>query len=224
MDERILLFGGKSQAIIAYEMLREQGRDVAFVFDPFLKRPYFAFDGAFGNDKLALAKFLGEATDFVVCIGAEHGLARVKISEMLAETHGLRPIDLISPNAIVDPTATYGAGVQIMPGSVLHKHARVGTYTILNTNCTVDHECVLGSGVHIMGAAAIAGRVEIDNYVAVGTNATILPDLKIGEGAFVAAGAVVLRDVEPFTVVAGNPARKLRKHEPVCEMLIFEGI
>lgn len=224
MNERILLFGGKSQAFTAHEMLREQEHEVAFVFDPFLERPDFAFNGDFGNDKKALAKFLNQATDFVVCVGAEHGLARVRIAEALAETGGLRPIELVSSSAILDPTAAYGIGLQIMPGAVLHKHARAGAYNILNTNCTVDHECVLGDGVHIMGAAAIAGRVTIENFATIGTNATIVPDLTIGECAFIGAGAVVLHDVAPYTVVVGNPARVLRKHQPKCDLSIFDGI
>jgi maltose O-acetyltransferase len=45
----------------------------------------------------------------------------------------------------------------------------------------------------------------------VGTRALILPGVTIGEGAVVAAGAVVTRDVEPYTIVGGVPARFLRQ-------------
>jgi acetyltransferase-like isoleucine patch superfamily enzyme len=98
----------------------------------------------------------------------------------------------------------------VMPGAVIHKFAEVGSYCIVNTNSTVDHECLIGDGVHIMGSAAVAGRVEIGDYVTIGTNATILPDLKIGSGAYVGAGAVVTHDVEPYSVVVGVPARKIK--------------
>src|SRR5436190_6483218 len=50
----------------------------------------------------------------------------------------------------------------------------------------------------------------IRRYAAVGAGATILPGMEIGEGALVAAGAVVTRDVDPWTVVAGVPARVMR--------------
>jgi acetyltransferase-like isoleucine patch superfamily enzyme len=50
----------------------------------------------------------------------------------------------------------------------------------------------------------------IRRYAAVGAGATILPGVEIGEGALVAAGAVVTRDVEPWTIVAGVPARVMR--------------
>lgn len=45
----------------------------------------------------------------------------------------------------------------------------------------------------------------------IGSNATILPGITIGDGAIVGAGSVVTHDVAPMTVVAGNPARKMKK-------------
>jgi maltose O-acetyltransferase len=53
------------------------------------------------------------------------------------------------------------------------------------------------------------GEVEIQDRVWIGYRAMILPGVRIGEGAVVGAGAVVTRDVAPYTIVAGNPARKI---------------
>ena len=64
-----------------------------------------------------------------------------------------------------------------------------------------------------MGNAAIAGKVEVGDYATIGTNATILPFVKVGEGAFVGAGAVVTKDVEPYSVVVGVPAKAIRRKE-----------
>lgn len=50
--------------------------------------------------------------------------------------------------------------------------------------------------------------IEGDNWI--GANATILKGVTIGEGAVVAAGAVVVRDVEPYSIVGGVPARVIR--------------
>jgi phosphonate metabolism protein (transferase hexapeptide repeat family) len=54
-------------------------------------------------------------------------------------------------------------------------------------------------------------RVHIGHDVWVGHGAIILPGRSIGTGAVVAAGAVVTKDVPPYTIVAGNPARPIRK-------------
>lgn len=55
--------------------------------------------------------------------------------------------------------------------------------------------------------------VRICDKVWIGFGASILPGVTIGEGAIVGAASVVTRDVEPWTVVAGNPAREIRKLE-----------
>jgi phosphonate metabolism protein (transferase hexapeptide repeat family) len=48
----------------------------------------------------------------------------------------------------------------------------------------------------------------------IGHNAMIKPDVTVGHGAVVAAGAIVTKDVAPYTIVAGNPARILRDRQP----------
>ena len=53
--------------------------------------------------------------------------------------------------------------------------------------------------------------VEIGDYVFIGPRVIIMPGVKIGKGAVVAGGAVVTKDVEPFTIVGGVPAK------PICE-------
>lgn len=55
------------------------------------------------------------------------------------------------------------------------------------------------------------GKVEIGSWVLIGANATVLPGVRIGDGAVVAAGAVVTGDVPPGAVVAGVPARIIKK-------------
>lgn len=110
----------------------------------------------------------------------------------------------------------------------------LGDYFYANHNCvlldaapiTIGQNVLLGPGVqiytvnHPMDAAARKNGLEqgkpvtIGDSVWVGGGAIILPGVNIGEGAVVAAGAVVTKDVAPFTVVAGSPAKFLRAIEP----------
>jgi acetyltransferase-like isoleucine patch superfamily enzyme len=70
--------------------------------------------------------------------------------------------------------------------------------------------------------AGTNGDVTIGNDVWIGTNALILSGVKIGDGAVVGASTVVTKDIEPYSVVAGNPARLIRKRfdeETIEELL-----
>lgn len=55
------------------------------------------------------------------------------------------------------------------------------------------------------------GDTIIGNDVWIGHRATIMPGVKIGDGAIVASNATVTKDVEPYTIVGGNPAKEIRK-------------
>jgi acetyltransferase-like isoleucine patch superfamily enzyme len=64
---------------------------------------------------------------------------------------------------------------------------------------------------HIRGHPKTKGNVVIGNDVWIGTEAMIMSGVTIGDGAVVGARSLVARDVEPYSVVAGNPARLVRR-------------
>ena len=87
---------------------------------------------------------------------------------------------------------------------------RVGI-TIKN-NVSISPEVYIVSMEHNPndpGFAIRGGEVIIDDYVWIGARAMILPGICIGEGAVVGACAVVTKDVEPYQIVAGVPARRI---------------
>jgi len=67
---------------------------------------------------------------------------------------------------------------------------------------------------NITGHPTTKGDVIIGNDVWIGEGAFILSGIHIGNGAVIAAKSVVTRDVEPYTIVGGNPAQKIRKRFP----------
>ena len=75
---------------------------------------------------------------------------------------------------------------------------------------------------HIEGHPHSRGDVVIGNDVWIGYGATILSGVRIGHGAVIGAHAVVGRDVAPYSIVAGNPAKEVRKRfdEPQIERLL----
>jgi acetyltransferase-like isoleucine patch superfamily enzyme len=69
----------------------------------------------------------------------------------------------------------------------------------------IDHD-----GYGLDGNSAVEKSVRIGNHVWIGIRAIILKGVAVGDNSIVGAGAVVTKDVEPNTIVAGNPARKIR--------------
>ena len=66
------------------------------------------------------------------------------------------------------------------------------------------------------------GDTVIGNDVWIGAGATVLPGIKIGDGAVIGTGAMVAKDVPPYAIVAGNPARVVRRRfaDDVVERLL----
>ena len=88
--------------------------------------------------------------------------------------------------------------------------ARAGIF--IGDNVSVSHQVSLLTGSHDINSVNFAGifeKIVIQDYVWIGVNATVLKGVTIGEGAVVSAGAVVVKDVEPYTVVGGVPAKKI---------------
>ena len=68
-------------------------------------------------------------------------------------------------------------------------------------------------------------KTKIGNDVWIGHNVIILSGITIGDGAILAAGSIITKDVEPYTIVAGNPAKTIRKRfseNVIIELLDFK--
>jgi len=98
-----------------------------------------------------------------------------------------------------------GPGLRLMHGVALVVNAEVR----MGKSCTLRHSTTIGNKVLVDGT--VSGSPQIGDNVDIGSNVTILGPVKVGDGAVIGAGSVVTKDVEPNTVVCGNPARLLRK-------------
>lgn len=114
------------------------------------------------------------------------------------------------PSAVVAPDVVCGEGCVIAPGAVVNAGAKLGTNVIVNSGSIVEHDCVIADHVHIATGAVLCGGVRVERLAHIGAGAVVIQGVTVGEGAVVGAGAVVVDDVEPWTVVVGNPARKFR--------------
>jgi acetyltransferase-like isoleucine patch superfamily enzyme len=120
-----------------------------------------------------------------------------------------------------------GEGSSICAGCfITGGEARVGAHSVVNRgvyldgrgglsigdNVNISHQALLQTLTHDPRSpdfAVVARPVAIHDHAWIGARALILPGVTVGEGAVVGAGAVVARDVPPWTIVAGNPARPI---------------
>lgn len=91
----------------------------------------------------------------------------------------------------------------------------IGARTLIGYNSAIlsSNHIIPSSRLQIFGSGHEHKPVKIANDVWIGANCTILAGVSIGEGAVIAGGSVVTKDVEPFAIVGGNPAKLIRNRE-----------
>lgn len=140
--------------------------------------------------------------------------------------------------AEVDNNVVFHFGTEIRCPCRLY----IGKGTIIGDNAILDARCglTMGENVNLSSNVSIytlqhdhrdpyfkctesvKGEVKICDRAWIGSNVIILPGVTIGEGAVCCAGCVVTKDVEPYTVVAGIPAKKVNER-PQYLLYEFDG-
>jgi acetyltransferase-like isoleucine patch superfamily enzyme len=116
-----------------------------------------------------------------------------------------------------------GTFVEIQKGARIGRRVKISTHTFVCEGVTIEDDCFIGHGVCFINdkhprAVNEDGQPQTEDDwevvptlvkrgASIGSGATIMCGITIGEGALVGAGSVVTKDVPPFTVVYGVPAR-----------------
>ena len=137
---------------------------------------------------------------------------------MIREFKGKKPV--VAENAIVDEAALIMGNVIVGDGASVWPHALIraddepviverGVAILEKAFIEAPRKVVIGEGSIISHGAIVHGSI-IGKNVLVGIGAVVL-EVSVGENSIIAAGAVVTKDVPPYTMVAGTPAREIRK-------------
>ncbi len=151
---------------------------------------------------------------------------------------------IIRSEAVIYRNVEIGNYVRTGHKVLIRENCRIGSHVLVGTNVVIDNESVIGNRVSIQSTVYVPTGTVIEDGVFVGPNAvflndrfpirvkaplvapvikkgatiggnaTILPGITVGQGAFVAAGAIVTKDVPPWHMAIGAPARfeRLPKH------------
>lgn len=124
-------------------------------------------------------------------------------SDVDFEKHVIHHYDFIGDKLIIGKFCQIASGVTFVMNGANHQMNAVSTYPFY----------IMGWKQQPPSAndLPLKGDTVIGNDVWIGQNSTILPGVHIGDGAIIGLGSVVGCDVEPYTIVAGNPARAIRK-------------
>lgn len=113
---------------------------------------------------------------------------------------------------------TIGSDVLIDDYSFIssHKLISIGSGTMISANCYIvdfNHKYPLSKDDISKGEGYVNKPIKIGSHVWIGTHVIILPGVEIGDGAVIGAGSIVVKDVPPFTIAVGNPARVIKHIE-----------
>ncbi len=120
-----------------------------------------------------------------------------------------------------------GTFVEIQKGSKIGKNCKISSHTFICEGVTIEDEVFVGHNVTFINdvfprATAADGKLQteddwtcvptlIKRRASIGSSVTLLCGITVGENAVIGAGSVVTKDVPADTIVAGNPARALRR-------------
>ena len=119
-----------------------------------------------------------------------------------------------------------GAFVEVQKNAFIGNNCKISSHTFICEGVTIEDNVFVGHNVAFINdsypRATAGGQLQtetdwtvektlVKKGASIGSGATILSKITIGENAIVGAGAVVTKDIPPSTIVAGNPARILRK-------------
>jgi acetyltransferase EpsM len=150
-------------------------------------------------------------------IYAIHSISHAPLRIKLFESLGIpdeKLVTLIHPLTFIGEGCEIGPGCMIMANSYIGPETKIGKCTFVMANCAIGHNNKIGSFCHFSVGAICSSVLTIGNGCDVALNATVMEKVTMGDFSVVGAGALCLKDVEPYQVVIGSPAKHLKYVKP----------
>jgi len=141
---------------------------------------------------------------------------RVRLFENLHIPHE-RLATFIHPLSFVSPTVDLSPGCVVMPFAMISTGVHLGICCRVMSGAMIGHDCSVDNHSFFAARSCLGSHIDVGSAAYFGLNCTIGGKLKIGEYSVIGMGAVVTRDVGPFEIWTGNPAKMLRKTKDIPE-------
>jgi len=156
-------------------------------------------------------------------LGGPDVIKKYKKAWFVADNEFPRKLDLpverltsiIDPSCFVHSTARLGPGSVLFPFCYVGANARTGLRFFSLAGTIINHDDVLGDHVVCASGAKLAGVVTVGDYSYLGQGCSVRQFLKLGRNCLIGMSAVVVKDVEENSVMAGNPARKMKDRQKI---------
>ena len=137
---------------------------------------------------------------------------------------GAHPTALLSPGSAFSKDLIIGEFAYIGPGCMIEQGVSIGKYTMLANNVMIvggDHDFHNPTLPIIFSGREERRKTRIGVDCWIGTGSIIMAGVTIGDGAIVAAGSVVTKNVPPFTIYGGCPAKLIKNRFTEEEINIY---
>ncbi|NVJ60354.1 MAG: NeuD/PglB/VioB family sugar acetyltransferase [Gammaproteobacteria bacterium] len=204
-------------------LLIGSGRSAQFILDIALLNGYqlvgFLDDTKDIGSMVSGAPVLGSLSDLIkvqenlncelfICI--QHQRVKAQIYERINQ-HRLPLATLIHPQSCISPSAKIEQGVAINAYSTVQSGAIVKSNTVIEDLCSIGVNVTIDNSCTIAPQTVIAGGSKLETSCFLGAGVKVIPEVTLKQFTKVGAGAVVINDTESHSVVAGVPAKKIRK-------------
>ena len=210
---KLVCLGAASEAIRIIHKIQEQDKNLEFI-------------GFIDNDKskwgtkvfsypvfggIAKVKEL-TSMGYSICNLVTHdSITRFETTKELL-VNGAKLTNLIHPSVNLD-LVNVGTCEYIQENVILQANVTIGDNSSIHMGSLIGHETKIGNSTFIAHGCNLSGAVNVEDGVFIGTGVSIIPKVKIGKWSIIGAGSVITKDVPPYSVVVGNPAKIIKTVE-----------